>query len=439
MIRFPLSGVKVPHRKNTADMPAERMPAPQTVVIPMSQHIGAPCVPVVKAGDSVKIGQVIAEPGGYVGTYAHSGISGIVKKIEPVRLSNGSYSPAVFIESDGESSLCDGIAPVAVESYEDFIDAVRRSGAVGLGGAGFPTAVKLDVKDTSRINTIIINGAECEPYITSDTRTMLDDAELLCYGLELLHRFLNNDNIVFGIENNKKKCIRLIKEKTANMPFVEIKQLPSIYPQGGEKVLIHNITGKIVPEGKLPIDVGVIVLNCTTLAAIARYIKTGMPLVEKCITVDGSAIAEPKNVIAPIGTAVADVIEFCGGFKEEVGKVLYGGPMMGIAVDELSEPILKNNNAIIAFNKADSAAQKTTPCIRCGKCIKACPIRLNPVAITKAYKAGDVDALRKVKANLCMECGCCSFICPTKQPLVQRNKLAKAILREAQAKEATHE
>ena len=436
MLRLPLSGVKVPHKKNTAKVAAVRMPAPQTVVIPMSQHIGAPATPVVKVGDTVKKGQVIAEPAGYVSSYIHSSISGIVKKLEPLRLSNGSYSTAVIIENDGEDSVCESVAPVSINNYDEFIEAVKRSGVVGLGGAGFPTFVKLDVKDTSRIQAVIINGAECEPYITSDTRTMLDDADLLCEGIELLHRFLNADNIIIGIENNKKECLKLLKNKTENMPFVKVVSLKSVYPQGGEKVLIHNVTGKIVPEGKLPIDVGAVVLNCTTLTAIARYVKTGMPLIEKCITVDGSAVTDPKNVIAPIGTSVSDIIDFCGGFKCEPGRVLYGGPMMGITIDDLSAPLLKNNNAITALNSADSVPQKTTPCIRCGKCISACPLNLNPVMISKGYKTRDVQLLESIKANLCMECGCCSFICPTKQPLVQRNKLAKIILRESQSKEA---
>lgn len=436
MIRLPLSGVKVPHRKNTASVAAVKMPAPQTVTLPVSQHIGAPATPVVKVGDAVKIGQVIAEPNGYVSSYIHSSISGIVKKIEPLRMSNGSLSPAVVIENDGEEAVYEGIAPVSVNNYDEFISAVKNSGVVGLGGAGFPTFVKLDVKDTSRINTVIINGAECEPYITSDTRTMIDDADLLCEGLELIHRFLNADNIVIGIENNKKECIKVLGSKTADMSYVKVASLKSLYPQGGEKVLIHNITGKVVPEGKLPIDVGVIVLNCTTLVAIVKYIKTGMPLVERCITVDGSAISEPKNVIVPIGTSVSDIIEFCGGFKSEPGRILYGGPMMGITIDELSAPILKNNNAIIALDEADTVPQKTTPCIRCGKCIEACPLNLDPVIFSKGYKKNDVNLLKDAKVNLCMECGCCSYICPTKQPLVQRNKLAKSILREAMSKEA---
>jgi len=331
---------------------------------------------------------------------------------------------------------CPDIAPIKVESYDDFIAAVRNSGAVGFGGAGFPTSVKLDIKDTSRIDTILINGAECEPYITSDTYTMVNDAESIASGLKMLNRFLDAKRIIIGIEKNKPQCISALREATKDMPYVSVKALSAVYPQGGEKVLIYNILKRIVPEGKLPIDVGVVVLNCTTLAAIAKYISTGMPIVSKCITVDGSAIAEPKNVIVPIGTSIDDVIAFCGGYKTEPKKILYGGPMMGITVNDSSMPILKNNNAVLAFDEKDATEPKTTPCIRCGKCVSQCPLALNPVLISKAYRNNDTAALADLKVNLCMECGCCSYTCPTKQPLVQRNKLAKVMLRNSKAKEA---
>lgn len=435
-MRFSLSGVKLPHHKNTSKKSAVVMPAPEIVTIPMVQHIGAPAIPVVKPGDNVTVGQVIAECGGYVSTPIHSSVSGTVKKLEQIQSTNGNFCTAVVIASDGEMTVSDQIAPVSVNSYEEFITAVKNSGAVGFGGAGFPTSVKLDVKDTSRIDTIIINGAECEPYITSDTRTMIDDSDNVVEGLKLLNKFLKAENIIIGIENNKAECIKVMREKTAALPFVKVKSLKSIYPQGGEKVLIYNITKKVVPEGKLPIDVGVIVLNCTTLAAIAKYINTGMPVVSKCLTVDGSSVCNPQNVIVPIGTAISDVLDFCGGLKCEPGKVLYGGPMMGITVNDLSLPVIKNNNAILAFDQKDSKEPETTPCIRCGKCISQCPFMLNPVLISKAYREHDTEALEKLKVNLCMECGCCSYVCPTKQPLVQRNKLSKTMLRNAKNKEA---
>ncbi len=436
MLRFSLSGVRVPHFKNTAKEPAEIMPSPALVTIPMQQHIGAPSTPIVKVGDNVKVGQMIAEAGGYVGAPIHSSVSGVVKSIEQVQLTSGAFCSAIVIASDGEMTPCD-TKPKKIDGYDDFIYAVKESGAVGFGGAGFPTAVKLDVKDTTRIDTVIINGAECEPYITSDTYTMMHETNYVVEGIKLLNKHLNANNIIIGIEKNKPQCIATLNSATLDLPYVHVKELSALYPQGGEKVLIYNTVKRIVPEGKLPIDVGVVVLNCTTLAAIAKYILTGMPVVNKCITVDGSAVAEPKNVIVPIGASISDVIDFCGGFKAEPRKVLYGGPMMGIAVNDLSMPILKNNNAIIALDEQDAKEPKTTPCIRCGKCISQCPLQLNPVLISKAYRNHDIAALEELKVNLCMECGCCSFTCPTKQPLVQRNKLSKAMLRNAKAKEAT--
>lgn len=428
-----LNGVKVPHRKNTATMPAVRMPAPKSVTIPMNMHIGAPSKPCVSVGDEVKIGQLIAEAGGFVSAPIHATVSGKVTAISPMLSSNGSQVTAITIESDGQMAFSTDCTPPTVTDYESFISAVRSSGIVGLGGAGFPTSVKLDVKDTSRIQEVVINGAECEPYITSDTRTMIDDAELVADGIELLKKYLNVKKVVIGIEKNKPEAIAKMNEIAACDDTVTVKALPSVYPQGGEKVLIYNCVGKIVPEGKLPIDVGVIVMNCTTLTFIAKYIKSGVPLVEKSITVDGSAVSNPQNVIVPIGASMQDVFEFCGGFKETPKKVLYGGPMMGITVPDLNAPILKNTNAIIALNEKDAVLPEPTPCIRCGKCISACPLKLMPVEYARALATNDMELLEKRKVNLCMECGCCSFVCPARRPLVENNKLAKAALRKYQA------
>ena len=260
---------------------------------------------------------------------------------------------------------------------------------------------------------------------------MIDNAELVSEGIELLKKWLDVKQVIIGIEKNKPEAIEEMNKFCDDT--VSVKVLPSIYPQGGEKVLIYNCTGKIVPEGKLPIDVGVVVLNCTTLAFIASYIKTGIPLVNKMITVDGSAVAEPKNVIVPIGTPVEDVFEFCGGFKEEPRKVFYGGPMMGIALPDLSAPILKNTNAIIALNEKEAILPEPTPCIRCGKCVRACPLNLMPLEFARALSLNDFELLEDRKVNLCMECGCCSYVCPARRPLVENNKLAKAELRKYQA------
>ena len=335
---------------------------------------------------------------------------------------------AVTIATDGLQTVDESVAPPTVTNLQEFLDAVRNSGVVGLGGAGFPTAVKLTVKDLSAIDCIIINGAECEPYITSDTRTFLDEVDAIKEGVGLLKEFMQAKRIVFGIEANKPEPIKLMRELAASTDGVEVLKLPSIYPQGGEKVLIYSVTGRAVPEGKLPLDVGVVVLNVTTIAAIANYIKTGMPLIEKCLTVDGSAVAEPKNVIAPIGTPLSDVFTFCGG-AEGAQKILYGGPMMGIAVSDDSAPVLKNTNAALAFKEAEATIPEPTPCIRCGRCVAHCPVRLMPLDIEAAYEMEKPELLEQLKVNVCMECGCCAYICPAKRPLVHVMKVSKGILR----------
>ncbi len=430
---FSLNGVHVPHRKNTAGMAAVRLDAPRTVTIPAVMHIGAPAKVSVKVGDTVKVGTLIAEQSGYISSPVYSSVSGKVLKVEDTLLSNGSFVPAVIIESDGEM-LCEEVTPPTVNSREDFIEALKKSGIVGLGGAGFPTYVKFDV-DASRIEELIINGAECEPYITSDTRTMLDRAEDILFALESVKKYLGIKKIIIAIENNKKEAIAKMREVAAKIEGTSVAVLKAVYPQGGEKVMIYHTTGKVVPGGKLPIDVGCIVCNCSTMAEIGKYLKTGMPLVERTVTVDGSAVKSPKNVIAPIGMSLADVFEQAGGFSQEPFKVLYGGPMMGIAVPTLDVPVLKNTNAILAFNKKDSAPRKITPCIRCGACTNTCPFGLNPELILNAYDNGDVEKLKWLRVDLCMECGCCAYGCPANRPIIQKHKLAKAMLREHLAKE----
>lgn len=432
---FSLKGVHVPHRKNTEGMIPVKMSAPKTVVLPMSMHIGKPAVPTVKVGDHVDVGTLIGEQNGAVSSPIYSSVSGTVKKIDNILLANGSFAPSVIIASDEIQTNDPSIAPVSISCKEDLINALQKSGIVGLGGAGFPTYIKFNVKDVSSIDELIINGAECEPYITSDTRTMIDEAENIAFAISLMKKHLGIKRTIIGIESNKKSAIAKMKEISTKIDGTEVKVLPSVYPQGGEKVLIYHTTGKVVPAGNLPIDVGCIVCNCTTMAAIAKFIKTGMPLVEKCITVDGSAVKEPKNVIVPIGTSMADVFEFCGGFKAEPKKILYGGPMMGISVASLDMPILKNTNAVLAFGEKDALRPKTTQCIHCGMCVSHCPFSLSPVGIAKAYKNGNAEELKRLRVDICMECGCCSYICPAKRPLAETNKLAKNMLREYNAKQ----
>ena len=429
-----LHGIKVPHKKNTANCVPVRLSVPGTVRIPMSMHIGKPAKVVVKRGDTVKVGQLIGEADGFISAPVHSSVSGTVAKIEEMTLSNGAKGQCVVIDTDGEQAVFEGVKPPEVHDLDSFTEAVRQSGAVGLGGAGFPTFVKLSVKDLSKLDAVVVNAAECEPYITSDTRTMLDKSDDIMSGIEAVKKYLQPNRFIIGIEKNKPEAIKKMQELASQSEGVEVKVLPSSYPQGGEKVLVFNTVGKIIPKGGLPLDVGVIVINVTTLAFIGNYLKTGMPLVNKCVTVDGSAVKEPKNVIAPIGMSIADVLEQSGGTKSEVAKALYGGPMMGLAVPSLDSPILKNTNAITAMDIKEATPPKTTPCIRCGACLNHCPFRLDPREIARAYKLGSVEDLQTLHVDLCMECGCCSYICPAHRPLVQTNKLAKALLRVNQAK-----
>ncbi len=436
-MRFSLPGVKVPHKKNTAKTEPVKITPPETVIIPMQMHIGKPATPVVKVGDYVSVGTLIATENGFVSAPIHSSVSGTVKKIDTITISSGNTCDAIVIESDGEMKLDEKITPPVIDSKESFIKALKDSGIVGLGGAGFPTHVKFNV-DNDKIDELIINGAECEPYITSDTRTMIDRVDDIEIALSYIEKFFGIKKIVIGIEKNKSEAIVSMKKLAEKIPAITVKILPSVYPQGGEKVIVYHTTGKVVEKGKLPIDVGCIVSNCTTIAEIGKYIKTGIPLVEKCITVDGSAVNNPMNVIVPVGTPLSNVFKFCGGYKEEPEKILYGGPMMGIAVPNDSVPVLKNTNAIIAFNKRDAILKKPQPCIKCGKCINVCPFGINPPALASALSEHDVKKMKKYGGEVCMECGCCSFVCPANRPLVQNNRLVKAEIRKSDQKNKTN-
>lgn len=425
-----LNGVHVPHNKNTTQSKPQKIPTPAQVIIPMSMHIGAPAKVLVKAGDEVKVGQKIGEAGGFVSSPVHSSVSGKVKAVDELLMANGARSQTVIIDTDGLQTVSEEVEPPRVSDLPSFVAAVRESGLVGLGGAGFPAAVKLSPKDPSAIDVLLINGAECEPFITSDLRTMLDDGEYLIKGINYVKKYVGMKRAIIGIEDNKPKAISALKKLCEKEEGIEVAVLPASYPQGGEKVLIYHILGRAVPQGKLPSDVGVIVMNVTSCAFLAKYMETGMPLIEKCLTVDGTAVKNPQNIIAPVGTPFKDIFQFCGGFKKEPKKVLMGGPMMGIAIPSLDLPMVKNNNAVLAFAKEESFLPPTTACIRCGKCIESCPMNLAPVEMEKAYKARDAVKLKELKVDLCMECGCCSFACPARRDLVLNNKLSKALVRE---------
>ena len=428
-------GVKVDHQKNTAETEVVRIPEPQKVVLPMQQHIGAPCTPTVKVGDTVAIGQVIGDSDKFVSAPIHASISGKVSAIGNVKLPNGAVVQGVTIESDGERRLYDGIEPPKADTKEEFLKAVRASGLVGLGGAGFPAHVKLNVPPDKNVDTLVINAAECEPYITVDYRECIDNSWDILSGIHIIKDMLGIENVIIAVENNKPKAFEVLKRIADSDNYsgdhTKLMSLESRYPQGAEKMMVQSATGRKVPPGKLPADVGCIVMNVASVAFVARYIKTGKPLVSRSLTVDGSAIAEPKNVRVPIGTSIADIIDFCGGFKEEPRKIITGGPMMGLSITGTDLPVIKNNNAILAFTEKDAKLMQEGDCIRCGRCAAACPMSLVPTLIERYTKAGDTDALKKIGVNVCMECGSCAYSCPAKKPLVQTMRAAKAFLREA--------
>ncbi len=426
-------GAHLNHMKNTAESETVIMPPPETVVIPMQQHIGAPCTPTVKKGDTVYVGTLIGDSDRPVSAPIHSSVSGTVAEIKTVTMTNGAAATAVVINSDGKMTPDPEIKPFPVETEKDLVAAARKCGLVGLGGAGFPAHIKLTRKEGTVLDTLIINAAECEPYITSDYRECMENTEDVMQGIYLVKKVLGFQKVYIAVEKNKplaiEKFLQMAGEKYDADDSVKVVRLSSKYPQGAEKVLIYNVTGRRLPIGKLPADVGCVVMNVTSIATLMRFIRTGMPLVSKRLTIDGSAVKEPKNVIVPIGASVADVIDFAGGFSEDPEKLLYGGPMMGICISDINMPVLKQNNAIIAMGKAEAAINEPLPCIHCGRCAAACPMNLTPARVDTAMKSADVNVLRALNPQYCIECGSCAYSCSSKRPLTQQMKLAKAKIR----------
>ena len=417
-----LHGVRLDHHKNTEDCASQKLPLPELVRIPMSMHIGAPCTPVVKPRDTVQVGQKIGDTDAFMAVPIHSGVSGTVKAITTYRMSNGRTCPMVEIATDGQQTVCPDVKPPEVTDKASFLKAIRESGLVGMGGASFPTHVKLAPKQ--KVDTLAINAAECEPYITSDYRQMVEAPDEVLDGVLQVMRWLEIPKAVIGIEANKPEAIRILTEKAASHPEIRVETLPTTYPQGAEKVLIYNTLGRIVGEGQLPADQGVIVMNVSSVAFVSRYLKTGMPLVERMLTVDGDVIGNPCNVVVPMGTPVRDVLAFAQCDLKRAKKLLYGGPMMGICIPDVADPILKANNAILAFEKILDT--KPSACIHCGRCLEACPLRLMPTEIAKAFRQKDSEALGAHKVMLCMNCGCCTYACPAKRPVAETNQLAKS-------------
>lgn len=427
-----LQSIRVSHEKHTSACETQVMPVPDTVCISMSQHIGAPCKPLVKKGDYVKVGQPIGDTDAFVSAPIHSSVSGTVTGIEGIRSVMGGEDQAIVIETDKKQEVWEEIKPPEVNSREDFVKAIRASGLVGLGGASFPTHIKYNPQNIDEVDTLIVNGAECEPFITSDHRLMLENPQEIIDGCVIVMEQLGLKEGYIGIEKNKQDAISLLNKMLAEQNHPEIKTvtLRARYPQGAERVLVYEVTGKTMNAGVLPAQLGVILSNITTIAFVGQYFKTGRPLTTKRITVDGSAVTEPKNIIAPIGTSIADIIAFCGGYKAEPKKILMGGPMMGRAIFSDRTPLVKNNNAILAFAGAQAIIPEETGCINCGKCHKACPFKLLPTAFATAYENKDADRLNQLQIMQCMECGSCSYVCPARRPLGFINKLSKAFVKE---------
>lgn len=427
-------GAAVPHRKNTAQLQTAVLPCPDQVTIPMQQHVGAPCRPLVKVGDTVDVGQKIGDSDAYVSAPIHASISGKVAAITQVTLPGGQRTDAVVIQSDGEMRVSPDVKPPKVDSAESLCSALRESGLVGLGGAGFPAHVKLNVPKGKRIDTLIINAAECEPYITADNREAIENAQSVLEGVYIIRDLLHIDRVIIAVENNKPDVIETLTRIADNPerdPDDNVRVLPlrARYPQGAEKVLVKSCTDRVIPLGKLPADVGCIVMNITSAAFVADYLRTGMPLVKKRVTVDGSAIQHPQNVLVPVGTKISDLVAFCGGWKAEPAKLLMGGPMMGLALTGDDLPILKQNNGLLAFAEGDAVLPEPTACIRCGRCVAGCPMDLMPTQLEKYAELGDVDALNRYGVMCCMECGTCAYNCPANRPLVQAIRMGKALVK----------
>ena len=422
------SGAVLPHLKASSECETVIMPAVSEVRIPLQQHIGAPAKPVVKKGDKVFVGTLIAEAGGFVSAPVHSSVSGEVKDISVI---NG-VGECIIIESDSLMEKDPDLKPFEVKEPSDIAAAADACGLVGLGGAGFPAKVKLALKEDCKIDTLIINAAECEPYITSDYRECMEGYDDVIEGIYLIKDILKIDKVIICVESNKKKAIEKLYEIAADKrdedDSVKLMRLPTKYPQGAEKVIIYSATGRKVPLGKLPSDVGCLVMNVTSIATLYRFIKTGMPLVAKRLTVDGTAVSEPKNVIVPIGTPIKDLLEFVGGVSEDADEIIMGGPMMGVDVCSPEAVVEKRNNAITVMKANDKKAVQTA-CIRCGRCAAACPMQLYPAKVETAINKNNNDALKNLNINYCMECGSCSFVCPASRPLTQVMRLAKATLK----------
>lgn len=423
-------GVHPPENKLTSEKAITEIKDIALVRIPMNMSVGAPCKPTVKKGEHVDIGQVIGEPSG-ISVPIHATVSGTVQAVKTEYMGTGEMMVLVDIENDFQYTLHESVKPPVVTDYESFVAAVRASGMVGMGGAGFPTHIKMRPPADQKPDTLLVNGMECEPYITSDERQMIEEPRSIIKGITMVLKYMEIPKAIIGIENNKGPGIKSLQEEIARQNVqdqIEIRVMPVRYPQGAEKVMIQAITGRVIPAQGLPHDVNVMVLNVSTVNYINKFMETGLPLVKRVLTLTGDCPAAPGNYEVPIGTRISDLLEKTGGTVCDPKKVLMGGPMMGLAMSDYSTPIVKNNNAIILMNKG-ALLPEESPCISCGRCIDACPAGLMPNILNKATKNKDFERLDDYAVMNCFECGACAYVCPAKIQLVQSIRSGKSFYR----------
>jgi Na+-translocating ferredoxin:NAD+ oxidoreductase subunit C len=433
-------GVHPPENKElTAGLPIRRMPFPDEVVLPLRQHAGKPARALVKRGDRVERGDMIAEADGYVSVPIHASAAGRVTGIDWWPHPDGSMAEAIRIEVERFSPQIP--RPRTIPHFEglsprEAVEAVRHGGVVGLGGAAFPAHVKLSPPPDTKIDLLLVNGAECEPYLTTDHRTMVEFPARVHFGIRVMMHTLGVSRAVIGVEKNKPDAIEALRATIPEDLDITVLPLTVKYPQGAEKMLIRAVTGQEVPSGKLPMHVGVVVQNAGSIACIAEIFETGLPLIERVVTVTGPGLRRPANLIVPVGSKLRDVIEFCGGLTDDATEVLFGGPMMGTPIADLDTPLLKSTSGVVVLTSAQSTLRETHPCIRCGHCLDACPVFLNPSQLGILAQAGRYEAMEEMHLADCMLCGSCSYVCPSNIPLAQLFALSKSALRRQKARVA---
>jgi len=423
-------GVHPPeHKEQTAGTPIRRMPFPEEIVLPLRQHAGKPARLLAKPGDRVERGDKVAESDGFVSVPIHASAAGTVKEIAWWPHPDGSTAEAVRITVDRVSPQIP--RPRIIPQWEGLtpdqvVQAVQRAGVVGLGGAAFPTHVKLLPPEGVAVDVLIVNGAECEPYLTTDHRIMVEYPERVHFGIRVMMHTLGVGRAIIGVEKNKPDAIEALVATLPDDLDVGVQGMTVKYPQGYEKMLIEALTGREVPSGKLPMHVGVVVQNVGSIACIAEVFETGLPLIERVVTVTGPGVRRPSNLIVPVGTRLRDVLEFCGGLREDTTEIVFGGPMMGASQPDIDAPIIKGTTGVVILTEKESRRRRTYPCIRCGSCLDACPVFLNPSLLGLLAQAGRYEEMEEANLADCMLCGCCSYVCPSNIPLSQMFALAKA-------------